>query len=146
MPTDTSTLETLEIFEELNLDEMAQIGSLFHSMRVNEGEVLTRRGETAHTFYIVLSGNYMVYFKGGKAFTLHDRGDLIGVATIITPFRYRGTTVALTDGEVLAMAGDKFLALIQSNAALGDKLMNKINAVIHQRSPFVEETKEEKTT
>ena len=137
MPTDANTLESLEIFEELDSDEIAEIGSLFHSMRVNEGEVLARRGETAHTFYIVLSGNYMIYFEGGKAFTLHDRGDMIGVAAAVTPFRYRGTTVALTDGEVLAMAGDKFLELIQSNAALGDKLMNRINAVISQRSSFV---------
>lgn len=143
MPTDISTLESLGIFNELDSDELEELGSLFHSMRITEGEVLTRRGDPAHTFYIVLSGNYMIYFKGGKAFTLHDRGDMIGVATIITPFRYRGTTVALTDGEALTMAGDKFLELIQSNASLGDKLIQKLNAVIQQRAPMVNEVEQE---
>ncbi len=142
MPTDISTLESLEIFEELSSDDLAEISALLHAVRVGEGEVLTRRGDTAHTFYIVLSGNYMIYFKGGKAFTLHNRGDMIGVATILTPFRYRGTTVALTDGEALAMAGDKFLELIQSNASLGDKLLQKLTEVIHQRSSYLEEATE----
>ena len=145
MPTDISILQSLEIFKELSSDELTEISTLIHTMRVGEGEVLTRRGDAAHTFYIVLSGNYMIYFKGGKAFTLHHRGDMIGVATILTPFRYRGTTVALTDGEVLAMAGDKFLELIQSNASLGDKLLQKLNEVIHQRSPYVDEAGEAET-
>jgi CRP-like cAMP-binding protein len=145
MQPDISILESLEIFEELSADELAELSALIHTMRVREGEVLTRRGDTAHTFYIVLSGNYMIYFKGGRAFTLHHRGDLIGVATILTPFRYRGTTVALTDGEVLAMAGDKFMELIQSNASLGDKLLLRLNEVIHQRSSYVDEAKEAET-
>jgi len=145
MQPDISILESLEIFEELSADELAELSALIHTMRVREGEVLTRRGDTAHTFYIVLSGNYMIYFKGGRAFTLHHRGGLIGVATILTPFRYRGTTVALTDGEVLAMAGDKFMELIQSNASLGDKLLLRLNEVIHQRSSYVDEAKEAET-
>jgi CRP-like cAMP-binding protein len=136
MATDVQTLKSLELFKELDGDEMLAVAGLAFPLRVREGEVLTRRKDPAHTFYIVLSGNYMVYFKGGQAFTIHDRGAVIGMGTMFTPFHYRGTTVALTDGEVLSISGAKFLELFRGNSGLGDKLMRKLNDVVSHRTPF----------
>lgn len=138
MAADFQTLQTLELLKELTEDELETVAGMASLLRVQEGEVLTRRNDPAHTFYIVLSGNYMIYFKGGQAFTLHDRGDVIGMATVISPYYYRGTTVALTDGEVLSFAGGKFSELMQGNSVLGDKLMRKLAGVISHRTPFFE--------
>jgi CRP-like cAMP-binding protein len=136
MPTDAETIRSLDLFSELNDIELETVAALFHPMRVNEGETLIRRGETAHTFFIVLEGNFMISFKEGRAITLHQKGDVMGWSSVVTPFRYTGTAVALTDGGVLTMTGDEFSRLIQSDAALGDKIMNKLNPIIAERVPY----------
>ncbi len=135
--TDIQTLKALDLFADLNFSELKQITPLMHLMKVTEGEVLTRKGEPARTFFIILSGNFMLSFKEERSFTLHNKGNIIGLSTVVTPFRYTGTAVALTDGLVLLMQGQEFLRLIQSNSALGDKIMRKINKIVLERMPYV---------
>ncbi len=136
MSTDIQTLKSLDLFAELNFGELEKIASLMHMMKVAEGEVLTRKGEPARTFFIVLSGNFMLSFKNERSFTLHNKGNIIGWSTVVTPFQYRGTAIALTDGLVLSMPGQEFLRLIQSDSALGDKIMRKINKIVSERMPY----------
>ena len=136
MTVEIKLLETLDLFEGVDHEDLELLGELLKPMRVHEGEVLTRRSDPAQNFYIILSGSYMIYFKDGKAFTLHEKGGVIGMSTMLEPFNYRGTTVALTDGEVLMVAGDKFNELIQGNARLGGKIMRTLNDVIAHRMPF----------
>ncbi|MBC2696607.1 MAG: cyclic nucleotide-binding domain-containing protein [Desulfobacteraceae bacterium] len=137
MSSDIQTLKSLDFFADLNFGELEQIAPLMHLMKVTEGEVLTRKGEPARTFFIILSGNFMLSFKEERSFTLHNKGNIIGWSTVVTPFRYTGTAIALTDGLVLYMAGQEFLRLIQSYSALGDKIMRKINKIISERMPYV---------
>ncbi len=137
MPIDANILESLDLFTDLKPDEIEQIASLIHDFKVTEGEVLMRRGDPAHTFFIILSGNFMVHFKKERAFTLHKKGEVMGWSTVVTPFRYTGTAVAVTEGEVLSIDGQEFLRFIQSNAPLGDKIMKKINTIVAERMPFV---------
>lgn len=136
MHTDIQLLKSIDLFEDLTPDEMEKVFSLLSPMRITEGEVLIRRGDPAHTFFIVLSGSYMVYFKTGRAFTLHKKGDVIGRSTLIAPFHYTATAVALTEGNVLSMRGRDFLRLIQGDSALGNKIMKKINKFIEEKIPF----------
>ena len=136
MSTDIQTLKSLDLFADLNFGELEKIASLMHMMKVTEGEILTRKGEPARTFFIVLSGNFMLSFKKERSFTLHNKGNVIGWSTVVTPFQYRGTAIALTDGLVLSMPGQEFLRLIQSDSALGDKIMRKINKIVSERMPY----------
>jgi len=139
---DIQTLKSLDLFADLNFGELEQIAPSMHLMKVTEGEVLTRRGEPARTFFIILSGNFMLSFKDERSFTLHNKGNIIGWSTVITPFWYKGTTTALTDGMVLSMHGQEFLNLIQSNSAIGDKIMRKINKIVSERMPYITGTLE----
>jgi len=79
----------------------------------------------------------MLSFKEERSFTLHNKGNIIGLSTVVTPFRYTATAVALTDGLVLLMQGQEFLRLVQSNSALGDKIMRKINKIVSERMPYM---------
>ena len=137
MPVDIDTLRTLDIFNHLKSAELGQIASLMSPMKVSEEEILTRRKDPAHTFFIILSGNFMVSYEEGRALTLHEKGDIIGWSTVVTPFRYTGTTVALTDGEVLSMPGEQLLRLVQGNSDLGTNILKKINSVAAERMSFV---------
>ena len=137
MPVDTNIIDSLNLFEDLSHAEMKEIGSLMRRIRVTEGEAITRRGAPAHTIFIILSGHFMVFFKDGRSYTLHNKGDVIGLSTVVIPFYYTGTAVALSDGVVLSMPGQELLRLIESNPALSDKMMIKINQIVSARLPFV---------
>jgi CRP-like cAMP-binding protein len=134
---DIQILKSIELFKDLDGGELGQLASILNPVRVTEGETLMRRGEPAQTFYVVLSGNYMVYFKGGQAFTLHKLGDVIGWSTVVTPFYYRATGIALTNGDLLSMSRLEFLRLVQKNAVLSGKIMKKINEVVEKRLYFL---------
>lgn len=139
MSVQTSTLSEIELFAELEADELATLAPLFSLVKVTEGEALIRRNAPASTFYVVLSGDFMLVFEGDKAITLHGRGQIIGMSIVFSPLRYKSTGVALTDSEVLAIGGDDLLGLIQENAELGDKLLKQIHHKLSERSAFVRE-------
>lgn len=132
-------LESLSLFAQLSADELEPIQALIQHQKVGESQVLVQKGDPATIFFIILSGNFMIAFDEGRAITLHHRGDIMGWSAVFTPFRYKGTIVALTDGEILTLPGEDFLRLILSQAAFGDKVMKKINQIAAERMSFVKE-------
>ena len=141
MAVDPKALQNIPLFEGMDEDALIKISQLMNQATIHEGEVLTQKGEGAHSFYIILAGNYMVSFDDGRAITLHDKGQIIGWSSIVTPFKYTGTAVALTPGEVLSMSSEDFRVLLQEDARISEKLMLKISAIISQRMPYVTGTK-----
>ena len=143
MAVDKQMLDSLEVFQELEPHEMEMIAELTSLMNVTEGEVIMKRGDRAHTFFIILKGNFMVHFKQGRALTLHNKGDIMGWSTVIPPFYYKGNGVALTEGEVLAISSQDLDRLIQGDSALGNKIMHHIEKIAEERKPFVLDELEE---
>jgi len=137
MAVEPKVLYGIPLFEDMDEETLHKISQLMHHTIIQEAEVLTQKGEGAHSFYIILSGNYMVSFDQGRAFTLHEKGQIIGWSSIVTPFKYTGTAVALTRGEALSMSSEDFRVLLQEDARISEKLMLKISAIISERMPYV---------
>lgn len=129
-------IQELDIFSELTDHEAEQITAITTKMKVMEGETLSRAGDPADTFYITISGNYMRSYENGRAMTLHEKGFIIGWA-IMAPFRYKSTTVSLTDGVVLAIDGSGLLRLVQGDSAFGDKLMGRIHSILSESASLI---------
>lgn len=140
MPIDVKILKTLDLFANLDYKLLEELASMMNRVKATEGEVIGRRGEPARTFGIVLSGNFMIYSKDGRAYTLHKKGEIMGWSTLIAPFYYTGTAVALTKGEILTLHGEDFLLLIQSNSEAGDKIMKKISPIFAERTAIFQQT------
>jgi len=141
MPVDTNILTTIDFLAELTPEEIQQINPLVSFEKVIEGEILTNRNSPAHTFYINLTGNFMLSYEDGRAITLHNKSDLMGLSAVLTPFHYTGTVTALTEGEVLSIPGQDFLRLVKENDLLGDKIMTKIHQLAAERAVFLSEPK-----
>jgi len=141
MVVDLKTLHGIPLFGDMDADALEKISLLMRPMKVQEGEILTQRGESTHSFYVILSGNYMVSYNDGRAFTLHRKGQIIGWSSVVTPFKYTGTAVALTVGEVLSMSSEDLRQLLQEDARISEQLMLKISAIISERMPYVTGTK-----
>jgi CRP-like cAMP-binding protein len=138
MPASLELLKSIEMFSTFTQEELEKIAPLVNPIKVMEGEILARRGYRARTFFIVINGNFMLSFENGKAITLHNKGDIMGWSTLIAPFQYRGTVIALTKGEVLTLPGQEFYLLLQSESALSSKIMDEINSIIASRTPYHE--------
>lgn len=138
MPASLELLKSIEMFSTFTQEELEKIAPLVNPIKVMEGEILARRGYRARTFFIVIKGNFMLSFENGKAITLHNKGDIMGWSTLVAPFQYRGTVIALTKGEVLTLPGQEFYLLLQSESALSSKIMDEINSIIASRTPYHE--------
>lgn len=141
MAVDPKTLSAISLFREMDEAAIEKISRLMSAVPVDEGEVLTQKREPAHSFFVILSGNYMVSFEDDRALTLHKRGQIIGWSSVVAPFKYTGTAVALTRGEVLSMSSEAFRQLLQEDARISELLMLKISAIVSERMPFVTGTK-----
>ncbi len=131
-------LQSIEIFSSLAREELEKINQIVHPMNVLEGETLAKKGRIATTFFINVTGSFLIDFENKKALTLHDKGDVMGWSTLVTPFEYRGTLVSLTNGEVLTISGEEFYRLLQGDSSLGGKIMKKINPITASRASLSE--------
>ena len=141
MAVDTKRLRNIPLFEDMDEEALDKISSMMHLLKVEEGEVLTQKGEGAHSFYVILSGNYMVSFNDGRAITLHKKGQIVGWSSVVSPFKYTGTATALTRGEVYSMSSEDFRQLLQGDARTSELLMLKISTIVSKRMPYVTGTK-----
>ena len=89
MHIDFQNIQDIDIFKDLTPEEFDKVLPIIHPVKILEGERLIREGDTSQIFYIIISGNYMIYFKDGRAFTLHKKGKMIGWSTIASNLRYR---------------------------------------------------------
>ena len=133
MTTETTILGSMDLFKDIELNELEEISFYINHMKVTEGEVIAKKGHYASNFYIILNGNFMVSFDDTKAITVHKKGEIVVWSTAGPQFKYLSTAVALTNGEVLSITSEDFFRLIQSNSALGDKLMKRINNIVIER-------------
>ena len=134
---DIQNIHEIDVFRDLTSNELDKILHFIHPVKIFEGERLIREGDISQILYIIISGNYLVHFKDGRAFTLHNKGDMIGWSTIASPFRYHESAVALTDGEAITIPIEDFLYLMQSDSDLGNKITKKVTETIRQRKAFV---------
>ena len=138
MATEIDILKSVPFFQDLSSDELEALAPMVHRVKIQEGETFTEKGMAATTLFINLTGNAMISYKADKAITLHEKGDIVGVSVGVVPSVYKGTTLALTDGEWLSVSGQDLLDLIQGNNDLGDKVMKKINDASVARAAVIE--------
>jgi CRP-like cAMP-binding protein len=133
MPTEIEILKSVPFFQDLDTNDLEILAPIIHRVKAHEGEILTQRGTTARALYINLTGNAVVSYDEDRAVTLHHKGDVAGLSAGGFPSIYKGTAVALTDGEWLTIAGQDLVELIQSDNVLGEKIMKKLSDVSRER-------------
>jgi CRP-like cAMP-binding protein len=137
MAVDVSTLEPLDFFKDLNYGELNEFASMLNPKTVKEGDVIIRKGTSAITFFVIISGVFEVSYENGRSITIDKKGKLMGWSTVVAPFYYTATVKALTEGNILSISGRDFFQLIQNNNVLGEKIMKKISKVAAERRAFL---------
>jgi len=130
-------LRKYDIFLDLETNELASLARIADVVHASEGETIIREGQPARTLYVMDQGNLMIAFKDGRALTLHGSGEVVGWSAIIHPTHYTGDVICLTDCSFVAFPGSELLRLIQSNVAVGTKLMRTVSQRVANRMQFI---------
>jgi thioredoxin reductase (NADPH) len=124
LPLSSSYVE--KIFPKLTPAQIRRIAARGHMRAMELGEVLVEQGDSAVPFFVVVSGELEIVRPSGAVETLvtvHGSGQFTGEVNMLsgrrTLFRIRATK----PGNVIELDREHMMALLQSDAELGEILM-----------------------
>src|ERR1700674_1446062 len=114
------------LFPTLTSAQIARIAARGRRRAIARGEGLVGVGDKDGPFFVVVSGEFQALRPSGATETLivaHGPGQFTGEAIMITGRRAMGRLRASEPGEVIQLAREQLLALIQTDAELSEILM-----------------------
>ena len=125
LPITRSRIE--KIFPKLTPAQISRIASHGHIRKIQRDEVLVEQGDISVSFFVVISGEIEILRPTAGTdetlVTVYDAGQFTGEINTLsgrrTLFRWRVTK----SGEVIELDRQHMLALVQTDAELGDIMM-----------------------
>lgn len=119
----------LAMFAGLAPASLEQAARHLERRRVPAGEVVVRQGDPADRFYFIVDGGFevtQVKDPGGAPRFLRSLGpdDGFGEIGLLGRTPRTATVAASTDGTVLSLDGERFLALVGSGPGLSSRLLD----------------------
>jgi|GEM_PF-5768435 CRP-like cAMP-binding protein len=126
-------LKNLPLLREVRPESLEILAAYMQMARVREGELLFDWGLSAETLYISISGDYLLAFPDGSAFSLHGSGQIIGMNAMLNQGRYTARAMALTDGSLMALYRVNRNRMLEEHPRFGDRIQRSIQAYLKQR-------------
>jgi thioredoxin reductase (NADPH) len=114
-----------KIFPKLTPAQISRIAAHGHRRAMQRGEVLIEQGDSAVPFFVVVSGEVEIVRPSGAAETLvtiHGPGQFTGEVNMLTGRRAIFRMRATKPGELIELDRQHMLALVQTDAELGEIL------------------------
>ena len=112
------------LFAELDAAEIADIMKLLRAQLVEEGEVIVREGDHAHSMYFIAAGSVEVHLDNKKMRL--DTGQFFGEVAVLKKERRSGTAVALTRTNLLALAAQDLHALMKRDKRIAERIKDVV--------------------
>ena len=151
MPT-LKTLENLDIFKQLNDDELKEVQALCSEEEHQRGDKLFSEGEPAREMWIVIDGKVDLKFDMPNAkpvtdettFSTHEHvineSQVFGWSCFIPPYKMRLSAYCVSRKCVVIKIGSSALnALMEKNTDIGYKIMRYMVQVVGFRSKQFQE-------
>jgi voltage-gated potassium channel len=116
------------LFAELNASEIADIMLLLRAQVVEEGQVIVRAGDTAHSMYFIAAGEVEVALN--KEHIRLGVGQFFGEVAVLRRTRRSATATALSRTSLLVLAAQDLHALMQRDP----RIANAIKDVAQKRA------------
>jgi thioredoxin reductase (NADPH) len=123
LPLSSSRVE--QIFPKLTPEQISRVAAQGHIRAIQPGEVLVEQGDSAVPFFVVDSGEIEIVRPSGAAETLvtiHGRGEFTGEVNMLSGRRTLVRMRATKPGKVIELDRQHMMALIQTDAELGEIL------------------------
>jgi voltage-gated potassium channel len=96
-----SLVARIPLFSELNATQVADVMKLLRARKVDKGTIVTRRGEPAHSMYLIVDGEIEIRLRH-KNIRL-GVGDFFGEVAALRQSRRSATAIALSGSRLLAL-------------------------------------------
>ena len=124
LPLKSSRVE--QIFPKLTPAQIRRIAAHGHMRSVQRGEVLVEQGDSTVPFFVVVSGEAEIVRPSGATetlITIHGPGQFSGEVNMLSGRRALFRMRVTQPGEVIEMDRQHMLALVQTDAELGEIVM-----------------------
>src|SRR5260370_32120061 len=121
-----SSARVKQLFPTLTPAQIRRIATHGRTRVLRPGEVLVEQGDSAVPFFVVISGELEVLRPSGvdeTLVTVHAPGQLTGEVSTLSGRRALFRLRATTAGEVIELDRQHLLALLQTDAELGEIVM-----------------------
>ena len=121
-----SSSRTEQVFPTLTPAQIRRIAAHGRMRAIQPGEVLVEQGESTVPFFVVVSGELELVRPSAAAETLvtvHAPGQFTGEVSTLSGRRALFRLRAAKTGEVIELDRQRMLALVQTDAELGEILM-----------------------
>ena len=131
---ETSTVDLLkgvELFSELNEEQLGLIANLVIVKNYNRDETVVLEGDdSVQALYLIASGSVQVYMTGidGRETILSflERGDFFGEMSLIDGEPRSASVRTVTDAKLLVIHRESFLSLIRKTPEIAMALMSEL--------------------
>ena len=131
---DASTVDLLkgvELFSELNEEQLGLIANLVVVKNLNRDETVVLEGDdSVQALYLIASGSVQVYMTGidGRETILSflERGDFFGEMSLIDGEPRSASVRTVTDAKLLVIHRESFLSLIRKTPEIAMALMSEL--------------------
>ena len=131
---DASTVDLLkgvELFSELNEEQLGMIANLVIVKNYNRDETVVLEGDdSVQALYLIATGSVQVYMTGidGRETILSflERGDFFGEMSLIDGEPRSASVRTVTDAKLLVIHRESFLSLIRKTPEIAMALMSEL--------------------
>ena len=120
-------LKELELFSELNEQELEDVGSLAQIRKIDTDTTIFHEGDTADAIFVVVNGRVKVVTTSsdGKEFilTVLGPGQVFGEMALLEAAARSASVVTITEVELLVIKRDDFDHLLNTSPGISRKLM-----------------------
>lgn len=130
MSIDIEILQKFLLFEALDTTALTRLTARAALRRIPAGEAVFQQGETAHSFYLLVSGRLKVtqVTEDGQQMMVRVvyPGDLFGFARALSRKDYPGTSRAAVESEVIGWPMSDWDVVVQANPRLAINAIQSI--------------------
>ncbi len=126
-------LRNVEILNGLGDKELAVVAQYCQEQTVPEGSMLCEEGARAEKLFILEEGAISIRFRKGVNFTVQTPGRILGWSFLVPPNRYTASAVTTRPSKLLVIMSPDFYSLINSDPAMGVKIMNNLAQIVANR-------------
>ena len=116
------SLRRVPLFADLGTRDLQQIARLFKARRFSDGETVIKEGSGGAGFFVIESGEAMVFVSGRKRATLKP-GDYFGEIALIDAGTRTATVTAASELVCWGLTYWDFRPVVQANGRIGWKLL-----------------------
>jgi voltage-gated potassium channel len=119
---DAADLAGLQLFEDLNADQLVELAGWFDVRTVGPGIELVSEGASGYSFFVLLEGGAVVTTAGRPSVAVCVPGDFFGEIAILGDSRRTATVTTTRPSRLLVLFGTDFRRLQEAHPAVAARL------------------------